>query len=164
MTHQVKKILYTTDLSQNAPRVFQYAIFLGNQFNAHITSLHVIEELSSEAKLAFSTYFGKDIRRELLIKREQGVMEEMKGRLKRLCEAPMEGGEILDLDRLTMKIAKGYPEEQILKISTEINADLIVMGAHEKGVSHTFLGTVAKRVLRRSRIPVIIVPLSKKRG
>ncbi|GAB6147125.1 hypothetical protein JCM12294_45690 [Desulfocicer niacini] len=45
-----------------------------------------------------------------------------------------------------------------------MNADLIVMGTHEKGVSHTFLGTVAKRVLQRSRTPALIVPLSKKWG
>ncbi|WP_459918787.1 universal stress protein [Desulfocicer niacini] len=47
---------------------------------------------------------------------------------------------------------------------SEMNADLIVMGTHEKGVSHTFLGTVAKRVLQRSRTPALIVPLSKKWG
>jgi nucleotide-binding universal stress UspA family protein len=35
------------------------------------------------------------------------------------------------------------------------------MGAHEKGIAHTFLGTVAKRVLRRSRKPVFIIPLPK---
>ncbi|SMC60221.1 Nucleotide-binding universal stress protein, UspA family [Desulfocicer vacuolatum DSM 3385] len=162
MTNQIKKILYATDLSQAAPHFFQYALFLANQFNAHLTSLHVMEELSPEAKLAFSSYFGKDVRKELLLKREQGAMDEMKARVRRLCEAPLEGGEPIDPQRLTIKVTKGYPEEQILKISKEMDADLIVMGAHEKGFSQTFLGTVAKRVLRRSRIPVTVVPLAKK--
>jgi hypothetical protein len=57
---------------------------------------------------------------------------------------------------------QSYPAESILKRSQELNVDLIVMGAHEKGIMHTFLGSVAKSVLRRSRIPTMIVPLPEK--
>jgi nucleotide-binding universal stress UspA family protein len=36
------------------------------------------------------------------------------------------------------------------------------MGAHGKGLlGHTFLGTVPDKVLRRSRIPVLVVPTPK---
>ncbi len=45
-----------------------------------------------------------------------------------------------------------------LRRSVELGCDLIVLGAHDHGFSHTFLGTVAKRVLRRSKIPTLIVP------
>ena len=40
-----------------------------------------------------------------------------------------------------------------------LGCDLIVIGSHEHGVSHTFLGSIAKRVLRRTRIPALVVPL-----
>ena len=33
------------------------------------------------------------------------------------------------------------------------------MGSHERGMNHTFLGSVAKSVLRRSHVPTLIVPL-----
>jgi len=42
--------------------------------------------------------------------------------------------------------------------------DLIVMGTHEKGMLHSFLGSVAKNVLSRSHIPMLIVPLPIKEG
>jgi len=36
------------------------------------------------------------------------------------------------------------------------------MGTHGKGlISHAFLGSTAKRVLRRTRKPVFIIPLPK---
>jgi len=39
---------------------------------------------------------------------------------------------------------------------------VIIMGTHGKGIiRHTFLGSVAERVLRRVRKPVFIIPLPK---
>lgn len=160
MPYQMKKILYTTDLSPAAPKVFQYALFLANQYNAHVTSLHVLEELSPDAKFAFAAYFSDEDGKEMMAKKEEQAQMEMKARVERLCEkTALNDGACIDPERLTIKVTKGFPEEQILKTAKEINADVIVMGAHEKGVTHTFLGTVAKRVLRRSRIPVVIVPI-----
>lgn len=160
MPYKMKKILYTTDLSPAAPRVFQYALFLANQFNAHVTSLHVLEELSQDAKFAFATYFSDEDGKELMARKEREAQEEMKARVEKLCsQTSLSDGACIDPERLSIKVTKGYPEEEILKIAKEIDADLIVMGAHEKGFTHTFLGSVAKRILRRSRIPVTIVPL-----
>ena len=61
----------------------------------------------------------------------------------------------------SIEVCKGYPEEEILKKADKFNCDAIIMGTHQKGMTHTFLGSVAKRVLRRSRIPVFIIPLPK---
>ncbi|WP_028583155.1 universal stress protein [Desulfogranum mediterraneum] len=158
MANQVKKILYTTDLSQAAPQFFQYALFIANQFNAHVTSLHVLEELSQEAQFAFATYFSEEDSKDLIAQRQKLALDEMKARVQRLCETPAPDGVCIEPERLSIKVTRGYPEEQILKVAKEIGADMIIMGAHEKGFMHTFLGSVAKRVLRRSRIPVIIVP------
>ena len=59
----------------------------------------------------------------------------------------------------SVTVCESYPAEQILKSAKEHNCDLIIMGSHEHGLSHTFLGSVAKRVLRRSHVPTLIVPL-----
>jgi nucleotide-binding universal stress UspA family protein len=60
---------------------------------------------------------------------------------------------------------EGYPAEIILKKADELDCDVIVMGSHGKGIiSQTFLGSVSKRVLRRTRKPVFIIPLPKEDG
>jgi nucleotide-binding universal stress UspA family protein len=54
----------------------------------------------------------------------------------------------------------GYPVEEILKVADEEGCDLIVLGSHGKGfLQHTFLGSVSRSVLDRSRKPVFIIPL-----
>ncbi|MGD2272618.1 MAG: universal stress protein, partial [Desulfobacterales bacterium] len=52
--------------------------------------------------------------------------------------------------------------EIILREADQLNCDVIVMGSHGKGIiNQTFLGSVTKRVLRRTRKPVFIIPLPK---
>jgi nucleotide-binding universal stress UspA family protein len=59
-------------------------------------------------------------------------------------------------------VLEGFPAEVILREADKLNCDMIVMGSHGKGIiSQTFLGSVTKRVLRRTRKPVFIVPLPK---
>jgi nucleotide-binding universal stress UspA family protein len=58
----------------------------------------------------------------------------------------------------SIELVDGYPAEVIVRRAAELGCDLIVIGAHEHGFTQTFLGTVAKRVLRRSDIPTLIVP------
>ncbi len=50
--------------------------------------------------------------------------------------------------------------EVILKVAADKDCDVIIMGNHGAGGwTHTFLGNVAKKVLRRSKKPVYIIPL-----
>jgi len=62
----------------------------------------------------------------------------------------------------SIEVCESFPAEAILRRSMELEVDLIIMGTHEKGIMHTFLGSVAKNVLNRSRIPMMIVPLPEK--
>ena len=60
------------------------------------------------------------------------------------------------------KVVFGNVEEQILKQSVNSDCDLIVMGAHEKPL-FTFTTTLSKRVMKRSQIPVTVVPITGER-
>jgi nucleotide-binding universal stress UspA family protein len=64
--------------------------------------------------------------------------------------------------KVSTVICVGYPAEEILRQANKLNCDAIVMGTHGKGLlSQAFLGSVAKKVLRRTRKPVFIIPLPK---
>ena len=50
--------------------------------------------------------------------------------------------------------------EQILKTADERNCDLVVMGSHGHGViEEALIGSTARRVVRRSKKPVLVVRL-----
>ena len=54
--------------------------------------------------------------------------------------------------------AEGLPVDEILRAARRARADLIVMGTHGRtGVSRVFMGSVAERVVRESRCPVLTV-------
>jgi nucleotide-binding universal stress UspA family protein len=52
----------------------------------------------------------------------------------------------------------GEPGEQIIDAATRLQADLVVMATHgRKGLKHLVLGSVAERIVRESRVPVLTV-------
>ena len=53
----------------------------------------------------------------------------------------------------------GDVPEEILRTAESIHADLIVMGRHSHGAMYNLLvGSVTEAVLKRSRLPVLLVP------
>jgi nucleotide-binding universal stress UspA family protein len=51
----------------------------------------------------------------------------------------------------------GSPAVEILELAEEAEADLIVVGTHgRRGVSRLVLGSVAERVVRHARLPVLV--------
>ncbi len=160
MEHKIEKILYATGLSKMAPRAFRYALSIARQTGAEVVSLHVMENLSREAKLAMAENFTQEETEQFLKKNMMVDMEEMLNRDKKLLSDP----NLVELQKVktTNKVVQGVPEERILQVANEIGADLIIIGTHQKGrIKHNSLGSVARRVLRRSQIPVSVFPIPK---
>ena len=60
----------------------------------------------------------------------------------------------------SIQVVYGDPAAEILKKAEDLDADVVIMGTHGKGViSHAFLGSVSEKVLHRIRRPVYIIPL-----
>ncbi len=56
------------------------------------------------------------------------------------------------------RVIEGDPFDGILRASSEIRADLIVMGAHRKQLLRDiFVGTTIERVIRKGDVPVLMV-------
>lgn len=55
-------------------------------------------------------------------------------------------------------LSEGLPHKEIDRIASEIGATLVVIGTHGRtGLSHFLLGSVAERVVRTSKVPVLSV-------
>ena len=157
---EINKILYATDLSKNAAHAFRYAVYLAQKLDAKIVILHVVERMTRDAELALRAYLDKKDREKIFQDRIGYATERIKKRIKLFCDKVLEA-EPENLERISsIEVYEGYPAEEILRQAEELNCDVILVGTHQKGfTSHTFLGSVAKRVLRRSRIPAIVIPL-----
>lgn len=59
---------------------------------------------------------------------------------------------------VTTRLERGNPAETILRIAAEGEHDLVVMGSHgHSRVHRALLGSVSERVLKASRIPVLLM-------
>jgi nucleotide-binding universal stress UspA family protein len=62
---------------------------------------------------------------------------------------------------VTVAGAGGDPAEEILRYARREPVELIVVGTHGRsGVSRLLLGSVAERVVRGARCPVLVVPMA----
>jgi nucleotide-binding universal stress UspA family protein len=163
MLPEIKKILYSTDLSKSSTTVFEQVIYLAKKTGADIHILHVVEKLSSDAKMTLESYvMDSKSRHALLQERTILATKKLEERQAYFWNKLNESDSAIRQQIKSINIVEAYPAETILKTSIKLEVDLIVMGTHEKGMLHSFLGSVAKNVLSRSHIPMLIVPLPLK--
>lgn len=165
---QIKKILFATDLSENAVHAFSYAVSLANLYGAGITILHVLAEFPGEEFITnmISSATWKEIKarnyskaRDALIgkKRNHVALKEVLEAFSEKVNADMEHHAFVTDEIL---IEHGVPAEVIVETAEKRRCDLIVMGTHGQGViSDVLIGSTAKWVLKRSLIPVLIIRL-----
>ncbi len=133
-------ILHPTDFSKSAEQAFQFACALARDYNARLIVLHVAR------RPIVAPVMG-------VVPPEPVVYEEeLTARLHQL-----------QLDHPTLKLETRLllvsdPAAEILRISQESGADLIVMGTHGRtGLGHLLLGSIAEKVLRQAPCPVVTV-------
>ena len=166
----VKKILYATDLSDNARHAFAYAVSLADLYKAAITIIHVLPEVPALLDQSVIGYISAerweeiksqqmDEAKEALIgkKREHLAIKEA---LHQFSEDVKEQQEGAGFTTDEIIVERGNPVEEIIKNAEERNCDLIVMGTHGQGtLADAMLGSTARRVIRRSKMPVLVVRL-----
>ena len=150
----MKKILVTTDLSEESKQAFPKAIELANAFAASIDLLVVIED-PAQAAFSYAIDFPvcplPDIQKQVLKKVEASVNELG---AKYFTGIPCQ---------CALAEASGPVHQEIIRYAKANNIDLIIMATHGRtGFRHLLIGSVAERVMRESHCPVLIVP-SKKR-
>lgn len=159
MKPTVTHILFTTDLSENSTYALRHAASMAEATGAKLHVLHVSEPLSDDARITMMMFMqDKGSRQDAMQTRTEHVKAVLEERQKAFWAAmPDEDRSIQDqID--SIEVIEGHVAEVILRRSTELGCDLIVLGAHNHGFSQTFLGSVAKRVLRRATIPTLVVP------
>ena len=162
MIPKIKKILYATDLSANSAYAFRYAINFAKKHDASIIILHVFEKMPANIKALLGDHLHEEQRKEILEENISYTIDRIRNRLKIFYDTDFRD-EPECADRIeSIEVCEGYPAEEILRKADELDCDAIIMGTHGKGIiGNAFLGSTSKKVLRRVRKPVFIIPLPK---
>lgn len=143
----VKHLLVATDLSDEMLARTEYVADLARTLGARITLLHVMgshEAIPHGAPLAPR-------------QDEPADPEALAAAQERVRDRLAHYGEGLDI---TPKVVVGGEEaHEIVQCAEQEGADMIVVGTHGRtGFRHMVLGSVAEAVVRRSKVPVLVVP------
>ena len=146
MPFPYKRILCPVDFDQYSTEALKEAAALALSSAGMVHVLHVVQAtllLDEGATGGFAVGLGEMYEPKIEIARRQ--LEQM------LTTMPP------GVKREVM-IEIGEPGDSILKAQTKLGADLVVMATHgRKGLKHLVLGSVAERVVRESRVPVLTV-------
>ena len=160
MIPEIKKILYATDLSENARYAFGYAVSIANRYDAKITVIHVVEELSRFGQALVEDIVGTAKLKALREEKEARVIESIKQRLQDFCQQAIQKVPDCPLVVDRTIVETGQPVEAIIGHAEKLDADLIVMGSHGQGMlADVTMGSTSRRVLRRCSRPVLVVRL-----
>lgn len=162
MIPEIKKILFATDLSENAKHAFTYAAAIANKFDAKITILHVVEVLSPSVEGQVAAFLGEGEWHAMLKVKEQEYIDDIRNNLNEFCKemnANLKScaflvGEII--------VKRGIPADEILNMVNKKKCDMVVMGTHGYGVlADALIGNTARRVVRRCEKPVMVIRLPR---
>jgi nucleotide-binding universal stress UspA family protein len=162
MIPKIQKILYATDLSPNSVYALRYAMNSAMKHDADIIILHVLEKVDPASHVMLDLYLYEERHQEIVEEHISETKALIKKRLRTLRDKELKGRPDFEDKVISIEVCEGFPAEKILSKAEELNCDEIIMGTHSKGIiANTFLGSTAKRVLRRSRKPVLIIPLPR---
>lgn len=138
----MKKILVPTDFSDNANNALQYAINIGNFFEAEIHLLNIYEVRSTTGSFkSVREYILEDVERDIF-----NTIQKYK---------PSISGNTT----LVGRGVEGSTVDVICSIATHEHFDLIVMGTQgASGLKEIFLGSKTSGVMKNSEAPLLAIP------
>ena len=139
---EIHKIVVPVDFSEHTEQLVEYAIYIGQKFEARLKFVYVIEPIEPWGDSDFpslSVYSAEAAKR---IKEEMAELVLKIGKKYSLCEG---------------KVLQGDIPETIVQYAQTEGSDLIVIGTHgRKGLQKFWLGSVAERVIKTSPCPTMV--------
>lgn len=148
-----KKIMVATDGSETSTRTAKLAVGLAKLVGGSVAAIYVVDIFRLSKLPGYTTLPGISERLLELMFKEAEIATTQVGEMASRAGVPFE-----------KIIAEGNPSEEILRRSIESGMDLLMMGSIGRtGLEKIMLGSVAEKVVRHSKVPVLIVPgISKK--
>lgn len=143
-------ILVPTDSSETARSAVDQAVDIASKYDATVHALYVIDVDATSYSLGT----------EQVDRIRQGHLDEMPEVQAEADEATGYVADAATEHGLTVEehARVGEPARAIRKFVEENDINLVVMGSHGRsGLSRVVLGSVAEKVLHRTRLPVLVV-------
>lgn len=144
----IEKILFPVDLTEANEDLIPYVLTMVDRFDARLSVLYVMRPFQHFSDIFLAEYAISDFNAF-----EAQVVAASRTKMDELINAHFG-----HLDRVQGEVIPGDPVDTILQFITDRKIDLVVMGTHgRKGVGRVLFGSVAQRVVKWARVPVLVV-------
>jgi len=154
----MKKVLIALDFDPSAQKVAESGFSIAKAMKAEVILLHIISDPAYYSSAKHITIMGFAGNKDALPLKSDNIDE-----LKKIARKFLDNSkEHLGDKTIKTLLKEGEFSESILESAQELHADLIVMGSHSRKVSSRMvMGSVTRKVLQRSSIPLLIIPTKK---
>ncbi len=152
---RIDRILFPTDFSNGSDMAADHAASIAARFESAVDVIHVWSP-PLELDSIIATVAAKETEH----MREKLMAEFMKTRGGPKLVATIAQVEAHDVEPVRGRIEAGLPSRVILDLTASGDYDLIVMASHGRsGLADVLIGSCTERVVRRSTVPVLVVPI-----
>ena len=144
-----RKVLYPTDFSDVAGKAMDYMKQLKDAGTQEVVILHVID----------ARYIHRDLHIPMNYALEEFSALEEKYSIQAQDAADFLAETLTEMGfKVRVRIEKGIPFKEILRVESEEDVSLIVIGSHGRSnVEEMLLGSVSEKVIRKAKKPVLVV-------
>ena len=143
----MKNILVTIDFNSNEQLLVDKAFQLAEQFDSKIWLIHIAAPDPDFVGYSVGPQAERDSRASEL-RKEHKLLQEYTNTLK---------AKGVNAEGL---LVQGATIEMIMEEANKLNVDLIIAGHNEHNfIYKAFIGSVSGKIVKKSKIPVLIVPL-----
>jgi len=144
----MKKILVPIDGSIASQKAAEKSVELAKLFNSEVTFIHVVYVPDAVEHTKYGIYMEYDFKE---------MKEKMGETGKKFLDSFIGNVDCSDII-FHKQVVVGQPYEEILKVASEDNFDLIVMGRRGfSKIKRFFVGSVTQRVISDSPCPVFVI-------
>ena len=142
---EFQTILVATDFSDCSRAAFDYGLGLARKLEARLLLVHVINE-----PLDLQGFYVPHVSFDRLA---EEIEEGAKKMMDDFCKVKLS-----DFENYETRLVTGLPFEEIVKIASTENVDMVVLGTHGRsGLDHILFGSTAEKVVRKSPVPVLSI-------
>jgi nucleotide-binding universal stress UspA family protein len=145
----IRKILCAVDFSEHSPAVADYAVTLAKALKVPVVCMYVAPSLTQ--------YVGFHV--------PPSTIESFVGEIVSGADLAMESflSEHFKDVEVQGRVVTGYAAEEILHLAEQEDVGLVIMGTHgRKGIDRILFGSVAEKVVKGAKCPVLTVRPTKK--
>jgi nucleotide-binding universal stress UspA family protein len=153
---EYNRILVPHDGSEMSDKALNHAIYLSKKLSsAEIVILSVLQHVESKTSSALLVTSEGDAvekakKEELEISLEGNLKQKIEEKIRLCKDAGVKS-------QVSFKVQTGQPVDEIVKLSEDMNADLIVMASNRIGSSIKGLGSTTRKVIDKAKRPVLVI-------